>query len=318
MAGMLGHIGIGVETAWGTAVAVTDYIEAMSESLSTEIERFETRNIVGGVHEADDSAGVKRHAGDVVFAAHPDNLGHFLKGVFGVNSVSSLGNDLFRNDFTPATALTGSLHPLPSYTMEVFRPAATDVSTSFQYAGAQFNTLQISVAPNQDVRVTAGLIAKAQAFVAKTTATFPNSPLQPFTFDTASVSIAGAAVTRVEAITLNFNNNLEGVPTLNADTEIAKIRRNGPAVTEISGTLEFEDHTDFLRFTSQSEHAIAVNVTRADSFSMLVEVPRAVLTSYPVTIPGRERLTVDFSMKGRYNSSSATAVMVSLTTVNTY
>jgi len=318
MAGMLGHIGIGAETAWATAVAATDYIEAMSESLTTTIERFETRNIIGGIQEADDAAGVRRHSGDLVFAAHPENVGHFLLGVLGVNSVTSLGNDLFRNDFTQATTLQGSLHPLPAYTIEVFRPGGTEVASAFQYAGVQLNTLQIAVAPNQDVRITAGLIAKSQTFIAKTTPTFPNSPLQPFAFDTASVSIAGAAVTRVEAFTLNYNNNLEGVPTLNNDTEVAKIRRNGPAVTEVSGTLEFEDHTDFLRFTSQSEHAISVNVTRASSFAMLVEVPRAVLTAYPVTIPGRERLTVDFTMKGRLQSSSSTAILVSLTCANTF
>ena len=319
MAGMLGHLGIGKETTWGTAVAATDYIEAMSESLATEIERFDTRNIVGGIYEADDSAGVRRHAGDLVFAANPGNLGPFLLGAFGVNSVTELAvGALFENHFTQTGVLTGSLNPLPSYTAEIFRPGGVDISSSFVYSGLQFNTLQIAVSPNQDVRITAGAIGKAQTFITKTTPTFPNSPLQPFTFDTASVSIAGVAVTRVEALTFDYNNNLEGIPTLNNDTEIAKIRRNGPATTEISGTLEFEDHTDFNRFISQSEHAIALNVVRASSFALLVEVPRAVLTAYPVSIPGRERLTVDFSMKGRYETGSGTAFSVKLTTTNTY
>lgn len=318
MAGMLGHIGIGKETAWGTPVAVTDYVEALSESFSTDIERFETRNIISGIQEADDSAGVIRHQGDIVFPVHPQNAGHVFLGALGVNSVTSLGSGLFRNDFSQATTLTGSLHPLPAYTLEIFRPGGTEISSSFQYSGLQFNTLGVSVAPNQDVRVTAGAIGKAQAFIAKTTASFPNSPAQVFTFDTASLQIAGVAVTRVEAFTLNYDNNLEGFPTLNNDTEIAKIRRNGPAVTDISGTIEFEDHTDFLGFTQQSEMAVKLHVVRANSFALTVEVPRAVFTSYPVAIPGRERLTVDFAMKGRLLSSSNTALMISLTTVNTY
>ena len=185
MAGMLGHVGIGKEATWGTAVAATDYIEAMSESLATEIERFDTRNIVGGIYEADDSAGVRRHAGDIVFAAHPANLGHFLLGALGVNSVTELvAGELFTNEFTQATTFTGSLNPLPSYTAEIFRPGGVDISSSFQYTGLQLNTLQIAVSPNQDVRITAGAIGKAQTFLTKTTPTFPNSPLQPFTFDT--------------------------------------------------------------------------------------------------------------------------------------
>lgn len=317
MAGMLGHIGIGAETTWATAVAATDYLEALSESLATEIARFETRNIVGGIHEADDASGVERHEGDIVLAAHPVNAAYFMKGALGVNTVTSLGNSLFQHEITPATTLIGSLNPLPPYTVEIFRPGGTTVNSSFRYAGVQVNQLQLGVAPNQELRMTAGTIAKSFAYISKTSPTFPTSPVQPFTFDVASISLGGSAITRMEAFNLTYNNNLEGIPTLNNDTEIAKIRRNGPAVTEVSGTIEFETVTDFDSFRNQDEQRLVVSFTRANSFSLIIDIPRTVFTTYPVQIPGRNRLTVDFAMKGRYHSGSGNAVKLTMTTTNT-
>jgi len=51
---------------------------------------------------------------------------------------------------------------------------------------------------------------------------------------------------------------------------------------------------------------------------MLIDVPRAVFSSFPVQIPGRDRLTVDFEAIGRYHTGSGAAVNIQLTTVNTF
>lgn len=319
MSGMLGHIGLAKESTWGTAVAADAYIEALSESIVTTIERFETRNIVGGFFEADDETGVARHEGDLVFAAHPENLGHILNGVFGVNTVTSLGNGLFTNEMSPTQSFASSEHPLPPYTLEVFRPGAVSTNTSFQYAGAQFSTVELALAPNQDLRVTGSVIAKTRNMIAKTTATFPTSPSGVFTYDVTSVSFGGTAVgARLESLTFAIDNQLEGVPALNNDTEIAKVRRTGMQQIRISGTLEFDDFTDFDDFTSQTEQQIIATLTMTDSFQLVFDAPRAVFSEYPVQIPGRDRLTVDFTMMARYHTGSNNAFLATLTTTNTF
>lgn len=316
--GLQGHVGIGPESTWGTAVAATDYIEIMNESIVTAIERFETRNVHGGLHEPDDEAGVNRHSGDVVAMVHPEAIGHFMKGVFGASSVSSLDANLNQNDFTPATAIANSLHPLPPYTLEVFRPGAGDISSSFRYSGVNFSRMEVAYAINQDVRATFGLLAKDREFLTKSSPTFPGSPVSPLTFDTASLELGGAAIERIEGISVVFDNQLQGVPTLNNSQIISRIRRGGAQTVRAAGTIEFVDHTDYTSFLNGTEQQLILSTFKASSFSLVVDLPRFIYTAYPVQIGGRDRLTVSFEGIGRYHSGSGNAIRARLTTINSF
>jgi hypothetical protein len=309
--GTVGFFGLAKETTWGTAVAVTDYLELLSEKIATEIDRFPTRNVYGGFYEADDYAGLRRSAGSIVHAAHPVSLGHLLKGVFNTHSVSVVASGfLFRNTFTSTRSEYAAGVPRQPYTLEANR----DVGSSHRFSGALINKLTLALAPNQDLRVTAEFIAKNQTIIAATTPTFPGSSQHPFTFDTASVSIAGSATTRFEAFTMVIDNSLEGIPAFNNSNEIAKIRSQGPQMIKISGTLDFADVTEHLDFLNQTERTLALNLTRADSFNCLIECPRFVYTAYPIGIPGRGRITVAFDGMARYQTTSLTAVLIQLTT----
>lgn len=319
MTGMLGFIGVGKETTWGTAVAVTDYVEAMQESLVTAIDRFETRQIVAALYEPDDAAGVVRNEGDIVFGGHPRAMGYFLNGAFGANSITSvLSGFFYTNAFYGTQTLSSSLNPLPPYTLEIFRPSLNLPSSSFRFAGAQVSKLSMNVKPNQDLECTASIIAQAQTLLTKTTASFPSSPTQMFTFDTASVQLGGAAVDRFEELTVEIDNQLEGIPTLNNSTNISRIRRTGSQLIRVSGTVEFDAFSDFLNFTSQTEQRLVVSFFKASSFALVIDVPRMVFTEMPVQIGGRDRLTVNFAAMGRYHSGSANAISVRLSTTNTF
>ena len=315
--GFASHIGAAKEAVWGTPVTAAEYFEALSESIATAYDRFETRNIVGAYYEADDSQGMERNEGDIVLATNPANAGIFLNGAFGVNSVSSLGGGLFLNEFIPAQTDAGSLNPLPPYTFEIYR-AGTTVNSSFQYDGAQMRTLQMAIAPNQDLRVTAGIVARRRQWLAKTTPSFPGSPLEAFTFDTCSISLAGVANTKIEALTISIDNQLEGIPTFNNSKLIGKVRRTGPPMVRITGTLDFSDVSEANDFIDQTERDLAVSFTKANSFALIARLPRLVYTAFPVSVAGRERIMVDFTGMGRYSAGSGHAIKVDLTTTNTF
>ena len=232
-----------------------------------------------------------------------------------MNSITTLESGfLHDNIFTPATSDVNSLHPLPPYTLEVFR----DMSSAHQYAGVNFSTVNLAIAPNQDVRLTADIIAKALLPIAATTPSFPGSPVESFLFDTTSVSIAGVAATELEAFNVSFDNQLEGVPVLNASNEIAKIRRTGAQLIRVGCTLEFPDWTEFDRFKNQTEIAFVANWTKANSFALLINIPRLVYTTMAPQMTGRERITADFEGMARYHVGSANAIQITLTTVNTF
>lgn len=311
--GQVGFIALGRETTWGTPVSATDYIEALSESLPLTIERYEYKNITNQYTESDDAAGLRRIAGTITLPGYPEALRPFLRGIFGEATVTEiLSGFLYTNTFKTPSADWASGQPVAPYTVEVFR----DVTSSHRYGGAVFTTLELNAAPNQDLRATVGLLAKTTSIVAKSSPSFVTSPLEPFTFDTCSVSIGGAGSALIEALTISVDGQVEGIPALNATNEIAKIRRSGPQMVNISGTIDFNDLTEYNNFVSQAEQAFVFNFTKASSFSCRIDLPRVVYTAFPMGMPGKERLTVAFEGKARYKTTSATAIQIDVTTTS--
>lgn len=314
--GMQGYLGLAKETVWGTPVTPTAFAKFMSETLTGTIDRFETDNAYGGFFAPDDQAGVNRYAGDIALAANAETAGLLLHAGFGAVTTTTVLTTFKSHVFQAAVADVSSLNPLPAYTLEVFR----DVTSAQQYAGCVMSQMQIQGQINQDVRFTTSWLAKNvlnKARIAAASVTYPTSPVSPFTFDTASLSLfpvgsTAAAVDYIEAFNITINNNLEAIPTLNNTTQVAKIRRANPFDVTFSATVGFDDITEYNRFLNQTEMAFKINVTRANSFSMLIDIPRAIYTAFPLSIPGRGRLTVGLESKARTPVGSAGPLAVTL------
>ena len=307
--GMLGHFGLGKESAWGTGVAATDYIKLTSEAVQLSIDRFDQINVHGSVTEPDDAAGVRRVAGNLTMPGHPVSLGHALTGLLGNGTVNSLHTSLWRHDFQAQESDTTTANPLPAYTFEMFR----DVTTSQRYTGIQFAGASFGISPNNPFSCSFDVIGKSASHIAKTTPSFP-SPDGNFDFSTASLQIGGSATPLIEALTITLDNALEGVAALNNSNEIAKVKRSGPVVTNIEGTMSWDNITELLAFMNQTEQQFEVSMFLANSHSIVFDLPRVVYTAHPVGIPGRERMTVSFQGKARYHTGSGSAMEVRLTT----
>jgi hypothetical protein len=310
--GFNGHVSIARETTFTNSIAPDTHIEALSESLTLNIERYETKNIYGGYHEANDSTGLNRVEGDLVFAAHPTVTGFFLAGVLGVSSTTEVGSGvLYSHTFTEQTADTGTNNPLPPFQFEVFR----DVTSAHFYNGAQISKLSLNCQPNQALQCTATIMAQAHTVRAKSTATFPNTPTGPWAFDTCSISIGGSATALIESVTLDVDNQIQGIGALNASTKVARFRRGGPRTVRLNGNLAFSDITEYQNFVNQTEQRVVISFFEANSFSLSIDIPSFVYTAFPVNIGGRERLVVGFEGKAMYNAGSAAVIKATMTSV---
>ncbi len=309
--GTLGFVGMGKETTMGTRVAATDYFEILSENLTLGIDRFPVKNAFGGFYEPDDYAGARRSAGEIVMAAHPVTMGVMLKAAMNtISGAAVLSGFLHRSRFISTKSEFADGVPSQPYSIEVHR----DVGSSHSYAGGVCNRIVFGLGGNQEMRLTAAFLAKTAGLIAKTTPTFVTSPLDPFTWDTASLSIGGAATSRVEQLTIEINNNFDGILALNASNEVARFRRRGPQEVRISGVLDFVDVAEYQDFVNQNEQQLRLNLTRANSFNILFDAPRFVYTTFPTAIAGRDRLTVGFNGMARYSTSSGLAIDIGLTT----
>lgn len=321
--GLAGHIVLtaqnsGVTTANTTEIAgavVGAPIAALSENLTLTYDRFETVNIHGGLHEPDDEAGVKRIAGDIAAAAHPETVGFFLAGALQRSSTASMGTAFFRNTFTTPTSDNYSDAAVQPYTAEIYRPNAGAGTTAFRYWGLSMTTLGISFAPNQDVRLSASFIGYAVDTITKTTPTFSNSPTGPYKFNTASIEIGGVGDSTIEALNVTVDNQLEGVATLRSSDRILRVVRRGPQQIRVSGTMQFADFTHYNRFLNQTEFQVKATVTKADSFQMILDLPRVVLNGAPVVMQGRERILVNWEGMARYHTGSGTTIEAQITSV---
>ncbi|MCI0660999.1 MAG: phage tail tube protein, partial [Acidobacteria bacterium] len=221
---------------------------------------------------------------------------------------------LWNNAFTMATTDFDAEYANAPFTFEIFR----DVTSSQQYAGTNMNTLEMSVAPNQDLRCTIGMIGKTQNNIAKTIPTFVTSPAYPFAFDTCSLRIGGNATALVEGLTININNQLSGIPSLRNSRDIRMIRRTGPQLIRVSGNMAFEDITEYAKFLIETEQPFVLNFYRADSFNLRIDLPRVVYTTYPIGIAGRDRVLVNFDGIARYHPGSGHAIKMTLTTTRSF
>lgn len=311
--GFLGFIGLAKETTWGTAVGATDWLEFLSENVVHSIDRFPTRNAFGGFYEPDDYAGVRRIGGTFATFANAISMQHLLKACFNTISQSTvLSGFLYTNHFSTTKSEYADGVPCQPYTIEIARDA--NVNSSHQFAGMVCNKLTMHCVPNQDLRLTADWIGQLTTpLIARTTPTFPGSPVKPFAFDTASITLAGVANARVEMLQIEINNNLEGIPALNNSSNIARMRRKGVQEVRIRGTLDFVDNTEWLDFYNQTERALTVNFFTAQSFNCYIQIPRMVYTAMPVAISGRGRITTSFDGIARYQTTSGVAIDVAVT-----
>lgn len=307
--GFNGFIGMARQadlTSVGPAVGnAFRYQKAMSEGFTLSYDRFEIINIHNAHYEPDDEPGIGRVAGQIVANGHPDTLAAWLKAALTTasqtNVVSGYLHLMTYSTPTSNVATDAAVHP---YTVYVGR----DITSMWRYIGACMQNMSISYAPNQDVRLTSQWIGRSASVITGVTPTFPGSPATGFNFSTASISVGGSASAAIEALTVTIDNQLDGVGALNNSTSITRVVRRGPQTIRLSGTMHFEDITEYMNFVNQSEQRFLISCTKASSFIFSLDLPRVVYTSYPVTIAGRDRLLVNFEGKARYHTGSGTAI----------
>jgi hypothetical protein len=315
--GSLGHIGIAKEVTFGTPVAAADYIPFVSESVVANIEQIISESNRGIYDESPSYAGGKTYAGDIIFDVHPASLGFFLRSALGApvtTQPDAVGAPtVYSHVFKPVQAPFNELCHLPPYTLEIHRDAAS----AWRYTSAVVNQLQLQVSTSQKImRGTASLIAKSGSTLAATTPSLETSA--PFLWNQLAVSLGGSSYAAVEDITIIALNNLEGIMTMNADSEISRIKRNGKRQFTLNMTIDFGDAiTEYTNFINQTEQALdlvftGANISGTFDNSLTLNMPKVRYTAYPVNIGGPGRLTVAVAAAVKYDAVSGYALQATL------
>lgn len=311
--GQFAHVGLVKEAAWGTALAATDYIPIISESVVHEIEQIEDSSIRGSTRgQLPSLPGMETAKGDIVAEARPITLGYLLHSALGDPTTTGLGP--YIHTFKPRMTEFSSACFLQPYTLELFR----DLAQSFQISGAAINTLQLAFGTDQKLtRVTAGIIGKAIALIAKTSPSFETA--NPFQWKQAVVKfaanvagLAGASAhSELEKASIKLDNKMEGISLLNNSAFIGKIKPSGLMTCELDLTAE-ADASEYAKFSGQQIQAMEVTFT-AGTDVLKITLPAVKYTAYPVNVSGPGRIVVGIKGKAFYSAADSYMIEVKLT-----
>ncbi|MFC4768742.1 phage tail tube protein [Effusibacillus consociatus] len=321
--GSLSHVGLGKETTWGTAVAATDYLKFVSESLTEEIEQVISEALDAKFDEGASFEGLHTISGDVSFDVYPNVLGHILRMAWGApvtTQPDAVGNPtVYQHVFTPVQTNFSNVCALPPYTFEVHR----DLENAFQYAGAVANSLMFSFGTDTKImQAVMNVIAKKLALIAKTTPSFETT--NPFLWHQATVTINAAANSDVQTLEFGIENNMEGRATLDGTKEINRIWRNGKRSFPVNFTFDPKDLTEYNRFRNQNEVTAKIELVGAlisgtYNYKLTIDIPKLRYTTFPINAGGAGAITAQVNGAAKYDATAAHAMKVTLiNTKNTY
>jgi len=121
----------------------------------------------------------------------------------------------------------------------------------------------------------------------------------------------------LESFTINLDNHLVGVPTLNATSVISRIYRDAARTVDISAVFDFTDQTQFDKFISGTEQAFEITFEGAEietghNYTLKIEMPKVRYTAFPINIGGPGRITCSVSGKAKYSIADGYAIKITL------
>jgi len=214
MSGSLTRFGIGKETTYGTAVAVTKSYEIMSEDFTGKYERTNAEALSGSYVMRSDRFGVNRKGaeGSVTFEPFTRDFGDWL--AFMMGQVATTGPVE-----TAAYTHTGTINNLTgkNLTVQVLRSDESGTLRPWTYEGGKVTNYEFSNTVDQTLRCTIGLDfelesnpdALAGVYAGTALAALPSSSTGAniFTWQEGTITVGGTAYDIAE-VTIGVDNAL--------------------------------------------------------------------------------------------------------------
>ena len=190
---------------------------------------------------------------------------------------------------------------------------AADIDQARVFTGMSVSTMGISLAPNQMVTTTFGMVGKDMTMSAteKTQdAASGAAPFDAYSGDLSIGNVGGAApVAIVTALDFTLNNSY--APTFVIGDDSAPSLEYGRAEVEGTLTAYFEDAALINRFLNETETEIEVSVddpTGANSYTF--QFPRVKINSADVGVDGPTSRMISMSFVALYDAAEGTNLKI--------
>ena len=190
---------------------------------------------------------------------------------------------------------------------------AADIDQARVFTGMSVSSMAISLAPNQMVTTTFGMVGKDMTISGTEKTQDAASGAAPFDAYSGDISIgnvgAGSAVAIVTGLDFTLSNSF--APTFVIGDDSAPSLEYGRAEVEGTLTAYFEDASLINRFLNETETEIEVSVddpTGGNSYTFLF--PRVKINSADVGVDGPTSRIINMSFVALYDSTEGTNLKI--------
>ena len=295
--GSRSRLAYGVETTFGTAASTYTNLPFNTHSLNLTKDRVAGNEIQPDRMPRVDRHGNRQTAGDIVVDLRDGDYDDLIESAMlstfdGVTGVIKVGT-------------TPKFLTLEDY--------AADIDQARLFAGCAVNTMAVSLAPNQMVTGTFGIVGKDMTISATEKTVSAASGAAPFDAYSGDLAIGNVGASSNVAIVTGMDFTLTNsfAPTFVIGDDSAPSLEYGRA--EVEGTLSayFEDASLINRFLNETETELQVSVndpTGTNAYTFLF--PRVKINSADVGVDGPTSRIISMSFVALYDSTEGTNLSI--------
>ena len=293
--GSRSRLAYGVETTFGTAASTYTNLPFNTHSLNLTKDRVAGNEIQPDRMPRVDRHGNRQTAGDIVVDLRDGDYDDLIESAM-------------LSTFSTGTIKVGTT---PKFlTIEDY---AADIDQARLFTGCAVNTMAVSLAPNQMVTTTFGMVGKDMTVSAteKTvTAASGAAPFDSYSGDLAIGNVgASSAVAIVTGMDFTLTNSF--APTFVIGDSSAPSLEYGMAAIEGTLSAYFEDASLINRFLNETETELEVSVndpTGTNAYTFLF--PRVKINSADVGVDGPTSRVISLSFVALYDSVEGTNLTI--------
>jgi hypothetical protein len=293
--GSRSRLAYGVESTFGTAASTYTNLPFNTHSLNLTKDR-----VAGNEIQADRMPRVDRHgnrqtAGDIVVDLRDGDYDDLIASAM----LSAWSSDVIKVGTTPKFL-----------TLEDY---AEDIDQARLFTGMAVNTMAVSLAPNQMVTTTFGMVGKDMTISAAEKTASAASGAQPFDSYSGDLKIGNVGSSSAVAIVTGMDFTLTNsfAPTFVIGDDSAPSLEYGMAAVEGTLSAYFEDAALINRFINETETEIEVSVddpTGTNAYTFLF--PKVKINSADVGVDGPTSRVISLSFVALYDSTEASNLVI--------
>lgn len=295
--GSRSRLAFGVESTFGTAASSYTNLPFNTHSLNLAKERVSGNEIQPDRMPRVDRHGNRSVGGDITVDLRNSDYDSLIESAM----LSSFSSGEIKVGTTPKY-----------FTIEDY---AADIDQARLFTGCSVSTMNVSLAPNQMVAATFGMVGKDMTISDTEKTVSAAGVSEPFDAYSGSLKVAdvdgiggASALSVVTSVDFTVTNSF--APTFVVGSDSAPCLEFGRAEIEGTITAYFEDATLVNRFLNETESAIEVSVADPSANTMTFLFPRVKFNAADVPVDGPTSRVITLPFVALYDDTELTNLKI--------